>query len=187
MTDKKQKVSTNHKGYVNKSFDNDLLYSTNLLEMKVTLLMTQIGTGNMTKNNLQKTIKHFIEGKCVEEGYVQPGSVSINTYSSGSLKGERVEFHVIFSCNTYNPVEGSWINNCKVKSVTKAGIHANVFDSKHNIPANVFIIRDHFGTSDYFNKVREDDTVNVKVIGCRFELNDTCVEVLGNLMPSSQK
>ena len=52
-----------------KTINNDVLYATNLLEMKITLLMSEIGT-NKTKVNLQKTISHFIGGKCIEEGYV---------------------------------------------------------------------------------------------------------------------
>lgn len=167
-----------------KTINNDVLYATNLLEMKITLLMSEIGT-NKTKVNLQKTISHFIGGKCIEEGYVQPNSIEVKSYSSGSLKGERVEFHVVFACKTYHPVEGAWIHNCKVKSVTKAGIHANIFDSQGNIPATVFVIRDHFINDPYFGQIKEEDVINVKVIGSRFELNDPCVEVLGNLMPAS--
>ena len=172
---------------VAKQVHNDVLYSTNILEMKVALLMSQIGT-NATKSNLQKTIAHFIGGKCIEEGYVQPNSIQIKTYSSGSFKGDRVEFHVVFSCKTYHPVEGAWIHQCKVKSVTKAGIHANVYDTQNNVPATVFVIRDHFATNHYFNQIKEDDAIDVKVIGSRFELNDPCVEILGNLMmPASNK
>ena len=169
-----------------KSFSNDILYVQNLLEMKVVLLMTQIGQHN-TKQNLEKTIANFISGKCIEEGYVQPGSIKVKTYSSGTLKNDMIEFHVIFDCKTYSPAEGSWIHQCKVKSVTKAGIHANVYDSQNNIPATVFVIRDHFANDAYFNSIKEDDIIDIKVIGVRFELNDPFVEVLGNLMPKQEE
>uniref|UniRef100_A0A6C0CLF7 Uncharacterized protein n=1 Tax=viral metagenome TaxID=1070528 RepID=A0A6C0CLF7_9ZZZZ len=165
-----------------KTITNDVMYTTNLLEMKVILSMNQIGT-NMTKKNLQNTISHFISGKCIEEGYVQPNTINIKSYSSGIMKKDKIEFHVVFECKTYNPVEGSWIHNCKVQSVTKAGIHANVHDKQSNIPATVFIIRDHFIGNTQFNEVKEQDLIDVKVIGTRFELNDSCIEILGNLMP----
>ena len=168
-----------------KTFSNDILYIQNLLEMKVILLMSQIGQHN-TKSNLEKTISNFISGKCIEEGYVQPGSIKIKSYSSGMLKNEKVEFHVVFECKTYSPAEGSWIHQCKVKSVTKAGIHANVYDSHNNVPATVFVIRDHFANDPYFQKIKEDDLIDIKVIGTRFELNDPFVEVLGNLMPKQE-
>lgn len=169
-----------------KVFTNDILYTTVLLEMKVLLSSNQIGT-QMTKENLRHTIATFTEGKCIEEGYVQPNSIQLKTYSTGALKGDKIEFHVVFECKVYNAVEGSWINKCKVKSVTKAGIHAQVFDSVSNVPATVFIIREHFANNAYFNSIQEGDLVNVKVIGCRFELNDSCVEVLGNLMPKEKE
>ena len=162
--------------------DKDILYIAKMLEMRVTLLPMEIGT-NVTKENLRITLESFIGGKCIEEGYVKPNTIKIQSYSAGVLKKDRIEFHVVFECKTYNPAEGSWIKQCRVSSVTKAGIHADVVDEENNIPATVFIIRDHFGDNKYFNTIQEQDIINVKVIGVRFELNDPFVEILGNLMP----
>ena len=177
-------MATLKKNTEKKQVSNDL-YFTNLLEMKVILNMNQIGT-TVTKTNLKSSIDTFISGKCIEEGYVQPNSIEIKSYSVGNLKSNLIEFHVVFECKTYNPAEGSWISNCKVQSVTKAGIHANTFDRNNNIPATVFVIRDHFSENKYFQDIKEDDLIDIKVIGTRFELNDRCVEVLGDLMPKSK-
>ena len=162
------------------------LYYTNLLEMKVILNMNQIGT-TVTKKNLKSSIESSISGKCIEEGYVQPNSIEIKSYSAGNLKSNLIEFNVVFECKTYNPAEGSWISNCKVQSVTKAGIHANTFDRNNNIPATIFVIRDHFSENKYFQEIKEDDLIDIKVIGTRFELNDSFVEVLGALMPKAKE
>ena len=164
---------------------NNALYMSSMLEMNVLLSPTEIGIYrgiNKTKENLQTTIAYFVEGKCISEGYVQPKSVSIVNYSSGMVKGDKIEFCVVFQCKTCLPVEGMWIYQCKVKSVTKAGIHANVFDEQNNIPATVFVVRDHFMELPYFNTIKENDTIDIRVIGTRFELNDSCIEVLGNLI-----
>lgn len=179
MTERKKQMKQTN-------FSNDVLYTNNMLEMKVILMPSQVGK-NATKNNLRDTIIHFISGKCIEEGYVQPQTIEIVSYSSGILKGDKIEFHVVFQCQTYNPAEGAWIHNCKVKSVTKAGIHADVYDNKNNIPTTVFIIRDHFMSNTYFNSIKEDDLIDIKVIGSRFELNDPHVEILGNLMPKQKE
>ena len=168
-----------------KTFSNDTLYITNMLEMKVTLLPNQIG-GRMTKDNLKTILEKFIGGKCISEGFVKPNTIEIISHSIGTLKFDKIEFTVVFQCKTYSPAEGSWIHQCHVKSVTKAGIHANVIDSENNIPATVFVIRDHFGTNKYFNSIAEDDKIDIKVIGTRFELNDPCIEVLGDLMPKEK-
>lgn len=175
-------MSSSKRDNENKQSSDDILYTTNLLEMKVILKINEIGT-NITKKNLQSSIENFIGGKCIEEGYVKPGSVEIKSHSTGNLKSEFIEFHVVFECKMYNPAEGSWIHNCKIQSVTKAGIHANIYDKDNDIPATVFVIREHFTNNSYFNEAKENDLIDIKVIGTRFELNDNCVEILGNLMP----
>ena len=171
---------------VPKTHDNYALYSTVLLEMNVLLLPNELGS-TQTKENLKKTIAHFCEGKCNTEGYIKPKSVVVKRHSSGIIKGDKIEFNVVFECKVCNPVEGMWINDCKVKSVTKAGVHANAYDNDNNVPVTVFVIRDHFAAKPEFNDIKEDDTINVKVIGSRFELNDTCIEVIGELMPPTKK
>lgn len=165
---------------------NESLYTVILLEINVLLLPTQIGS-TKTKENLKSTITYFVEGKCINEGFVKPNSVNIKTYSSGAVKGEQIEFCVVFECKVCNPIEGTWINDCIVKSVTKAGIHANAFDDNNNIPVTIFVIRDHFIDNDYFKEIKENDSINIKVIGSRFELNDKHVEVIGNLMPKKRE
>ena len=159
----------------------DSLFMKNMLEMKVVLYPMEIGL-NQTKINLQKKVAHHIEGKCIAEGYVKPESIAIQTYSSGAIKGDKIEFHVVFHCLVCNPVEGSIIPNCSVRSVTKAGIHANVYDNNNNIPVTMFVVRDHFLENRLFNGVKENSIITVKVIGSRFELNDECVEVLGSII-----
>ena len=159
------------------------LYIRNLLEMNVILFPNEIGQ-NKTRQNLQDSISQKIGGKCIEEGYVQPGSVDVKQYSSGLVKGDTVEFNVVFQCYTSNPVEGTNIE-CTIKSITKAGIHAEAFDSKGHMPVAVFVARDQFVETPLFQKYTDEtigQTITTKVIGTRFELNDECVEVLGELV-----
>jgi DNA-directed RNA polymerase subunit E'/Rpb7 len=159
------------------------LYIKNLLEIKIALLPMEIGE-NQTKTNLQHIIKSKLEGKCIREGYVKPGTINVRNYSSGLVKGERIEFTVIFECYTCSPAEGTVLSECVIKSVTKAGIHCNVLDEMNNVPVTVFIARDHSISDVAFQKITENELgkkVDVKVIGTRFELNDECVEVLGVL------
>lgn len=161
------------------------LYIESLLEMNVALYPRQIGQ-NKTRDNLRKSIADKIEGKCIREGYVQPKSVVIQTHSCGLIKSDFVEFTVVFKCYVSNPVEGTHIQ-CKIKSITKAGIHAQAFDMAGNSPVTVFVARDHFVEVPNFQKCNEDDNIRVKVIGTRFELNDECVEVLGELLYNQPK
>ena len=185
-----QKMNTQKEKKITKNVANagktNPLYMKNLLEMKVTLLPMEIGE-NQTKTNLLNIIQKTIENKCIREGYVRPKSTNIRNYSSGLVKGEYIEFTVVFECYTCNPVEGTVLSDCVIKSVTKAGIHCNVMDEFNNIPVTVFVARDHQVADTTFQKLTDNDigqSINVKVIGNRFELNDDCVEVLGILHKS---
>jgi len=156
-------------------------YSQSVLDMNVLLSPTEIGGNGKTKLNLQKRVAGYIEGKCISEGYVRPNSVLVVEYSTGMVKSEKIEFTVIFSCDTCYPSEGLVLTNCKVRSVTKAGVHANVVDKHKNVPMTVFVIRDHYIEDPRFQAITEDQLINVKVIGSRFELNDPYVEVIASL------
>jgi hypothetical protein len=70
---------------------------------------------------------------------------------------------------------------CKSKTITKAGIHAEVVDETGAVPVTVFIARDHNYNDIDFNNVKENETILVRVIGTRFELNDSYVCVIAKL------
>jgi len=166
-----------------KKNNDHVLYARALLEMKVVLLPNQIGENKTAKNLVQK-IAAKIEGKCIQEGYVQPKSVKIQRFSAGLVKTEYIEFAVVFECKTCYPAEGAILHNCVCTSVTKGGIHADIFDSAGNIPATVYIHRDHFAEKRAFQMVEKGAVFDMRVIGVRFELNDPCVEIIGEIWVS---
>ena len=154
-------------------------YIKSLLNMKVFLKITEIGRN--IKENLERIISSKIEGKCVVEGFIRPDSVNVIQYSSGKVNGEFVEYHTIYECMVCHPVEGMELE-CICKTVTKAGIHAEVMDQVGNIPVTMFIARDHHMTNHLFNLVKENSRLLVRVIGVRFELNDPYVCAIGKLL-----
>jgi len=166
-----------------KKNNDHVLYSRSMLEMKVILLPNQIGE-NKTANNLIQKIASKIEGKCIQEGYVQPKSVKIIRFSAGLVKTEYIEFAVVFECKTCYPAEAAILYNCVCTSVTKGGIHADIFDSRGNIPATVYIHRDHFAEKRAFQMIEKGAVFDMRVIGVRFELNDPCVEIIGEIWVS---
>jgi len=86
------------------------------------------------------------------------------TYSSGVVNADYIEFQVIFDCMICNPVEGMLVE-CKTKTITKAGIHAVHTDKDGISPLTLFIARDHHNTNAYFNSIKEDTNITVKIIG----------------------
>ena len=71
---------------------------------------------------------------------------------------------------------------CVSKTITKAGIHAQVVDVNDVVPVTIFIARDHHNTDRYFNTIKENMDVIIKVIGVRYELNDPHICVIGQLI-----
>lgn len=155
------------------------IYSRCLLTRKINLPINVIG------KNLNEVIEEYIhnnfEGKCVAEGYVKPESCKIIRYSSGIIeRGNNVVFEVVFECDVCFPVEGMLIS-CTVKNVVKAGIRA---ESSTDVPTPVvvFVARDHHYEFQQFNEIQVGDTINIRVIGQRFELNDKYVSIIGELV-----
>lgn len=159
------------------------VYITEMLERKVTLNITEVGKN--IKQNLERKISKQTEGKCISSGFIRPGSVRILSYSSGSVAGDLVHFQTIFECMVCHPVEGMIIE-CDVKTVTKAGIHAEVIDDAGFIPLTIFVARDHHISDTQFAKIKENAKITVNVIGVRFELNDPYISVIAKLKRSNE-
>lgn len=155
------------------------VYIMSMLSKKVVLKITEIGKN--IKQNLEKKIKYGIEGKCIAEGFIRPKTVEIVSYSCGLVKDDHIEFQVIYRCLVCNPIKDVEVE-CKVKNITKAGIHAEVRDDDNNVPITIFVARDHNYANRLFENVEVDTIVRVKIIGVRFELNDPSITAIAQLL-----
>jgi DNA-directed RNA polymerase subunit E'/Rpb7 len=155
------------------------VYTKSMLTMKAVLHIQEVGKN--IKDNLEKKISKNIEGKCIKEGYIQPKSTRVISYSGGMVMTDKIEFQVVIECMVTYPMEGMRIE-CITKTITKAGIHAEVVDRNGNIPIIVFIARDHHFNDAMFSQINENVKIDVRVIGVRFELNDPYICVIGQLV-----
>jgi DNA-directed RNA polymerase subunit E'/Rpb7 len=155
------------------------VYTRSILSMKVGLDITEIGQN--IKQNLERKVSKMTEGKCIEQGFIRPKSVEILQYSSGLVGNDNVIFQSDFECMVCYPVEGMLIE-CVSKSITKAGIHAEVVDGSGVIPVVVFVARDHHLKDKDFQEVKEGMKILIEVIGVRFELNDPYICVIGKFV-----
>ena len=154
-----------------------------LLSRKLQVSFNKLGKN--IKEILEKLIKKEIEGKCTIEGFVKSNSTKLLTYSSGVIFENKVEFDVVFECLVCCPVEGMLIK-CNVKNKTQAGIRALIDEDKS--PVVVYLSRDHHYNNKYFNTVKENDEITIRVIGQRYELNDEQVSVIGEIIePKADK
>ena len=155
------------------------IYSKGVITENCILSIKEVGKN--LKEIIELKMKNKLEGKCGRDGYCKTNSVQIITYSSGKLRdGSYVEFEVVIEALFAFPVEGMLIN-AVANNVTKAGIKASVKNADPS-PIIIFISRDHFHTNDYFQSIKENDDITVRVIGQRFELNDPFISVIGELV-----
>ena len=159
------------------------VYSLSQITKKIALPITAMGRN--LQQTIEETIASMVEGKCTVEGFVKPHSVRVITYSSGIIKGTDVIFDVVFECDVCFPVAGM-LFNCVAKNITKAGIRAESVDEIPS-PFVLFIARDHYYDSDYFNSIEEGEKFAAKVIAQRFELNDKYVSIIAELVTPKRK
>ena len=148
------------------------------------IVLPVVAVGKNLLQTLENTITKMVGGKCIVEGYVKPGSIRVITFSSGIVKGENIVFNVVFNCEVCFPVAGMNLN-CIAKNITKAGIRAESADEQPS-PFVLFVARDHYYASEYFNSIEENENFIATVIAQRFELNDKYVSVIASLAPPKE-
>jgi DNA-directed RNA polymerase subunit E'/Rpb7 len=155
------------------------IYSRCLITRNINLPMTTVNKN--IREIIETQISYLFEGKCINEGFVKPGSTKIITYSSGIIeRGTTILFEVLFECLVCFPVEGTLVS-CLAKNITKAGIRAESADESPS-PIVVFIARDHHFSNSYFGSIQEGDKFTVRIIGQRFELNDKYISVIAEII-----
>ena len=159
------------------------VYSAAIIARKVTLAFSEVG--NDIETGLAERLAEDIEGRCIVEGFVRPGTVAIQAFSAGVLDGARVSYQVQAKCDVCCPTEGMKVE-CVVKNVTKAGIRADSADESPS-PIVCFIARDHHSSVTNFNKINEGDIFQIRFLGQRFELNDKQISIIGELMNEKEK
>lgn len=153
-------------------------YVNSILSRRIGITIKEIGAN--IRDVLARKIAHEVENRCIEEGFIRPGSVVLLTHSAGLLAADNIYFTCAYSVDVCLPLEGTRIQ-CIVKTLTKAGIHAHVVDEGGVAPVTVFVAKEYHHTDLHFGSIREGDTISVTVVGCRFEINDTCVCVIATL------
>ena len=172
-----KKMSTNRNNIKKKKLKIQNIYTESILSRPIIIDINDIDDN--IKKTLETKLVKMIEGKCTCEGFVKPDSCKIISYSSGLVKnGNKIKFEVLFKCKICLPIEGMLID-CVAKNITKAGIKAEI--DEDITPIIVFIARDHHYSNENFSSVNENDKITVRVIGQKFELNDTYISVIASL------
>jgi hypothetical protein len=171
--------------------DEGSLYKKKIINYDILLPFILINMHASSRSNilalLHTTLISCIEGRCISNGFIKPDSVKIINFTCGKIVQKNVQFNLEVECLVCNPVENSIID-CVAKNITQAGIRA-VSSDEHS-PIVVYITRDYHTQSpnSYFNSIKEGDTIKVKIIGKRFEMNDKFIQIIGEIVtPKKEK
>ena len=173
------KIQNKKSSFKKTTLDNSHVYSRSLLTQKIVLKYDEVNSELF--DILETKIKKLNEGKCIKEGYVKNNSVKLLTYSSGELFDNKILFECVFECLITNPVE-STIIYCITKSITKVGVRAELIVDDEHSPYVVFIARDHHYNNEAFSQIKENDIIQVRILGQRYELNDKFISIIAELI-----
>jgi len=173
------KIQNKKSSFKKTTLDNSHVYSRSLLTQKIVLKYDEVNSELF--DILETKIKKLNEGKCIKEGYVKNNSVKLLTYSSGELFDNKILFECVFECLITNPVESTMIY-CITKSITKVGVRAELIVDDEHSPYVVFIARDHHYNNEAFSQIKENDIIQVRILGQRYELNDKFISIIAELI-----
>jgi DNA-directed RNA polymerase subunit E'/Rpb7 len=173
------KIQNKKSSFKKTTLDNSHVYIRSLLTQKIVLKYDEVNSELF--DILEIKIKKLNEGKCIKEGYVKNNSVKLLTYSSGELFDNKILFECVFECLITNPVE-STIVYCITKSITKVGVRAELIVDDEHSPYVVFIARDHHYNNEVFSQIKENDIIQVRILGQRYELNDKFISIIAELI-----
>jgi len=154
----------------------DGLFHKQLINERILVSYNHIGKD--MESYFQSYVETYIEGKCRNEGFIKNNSSKVIEYSAGLLYSSKVEFLVVFEVYACMPYEDMELT-CIVKNINKIGIRCII--QEENNPMNIFINNEHNSTMD-LDSYHESQEIKVKVLGHRFELNDTFISIIAEII-----
>ena len=142
------------------------------------ILVSYNNIGKDMESYFQSYVETYIEGKCRNEGFIKNNSSKVIEYSAGLLYSSKVEFLVVFEVYACMPYEDMELT-CIVKNINKIGIRCII--QEENNPMNIFINNEHNSNMD-IDSYHESQEIKVKVLGHRFELNDTFISIIAEII-----
>jgi hypothetical protein len=160
------------------------LFRKQQIKRKLMVSFSKIKQGVDVKQFLTNELAKQTEGYCSIEGYICPKSISILSYSCGTLTGANIIFDIVAECFICFPNEHTTIK-CVARTITHAGIRAGATQLIPGSlsPIEVFLSRDmNTKNSELFSRIEENDILTVEIIGRRFVLHDTHVTIIAMLI-----
>ena len=167
----------------------NLIHQKGLYQKHLVQRIIQIPFIKMTNNVEQIFIDYANENimnQCEKEGYISDHSCKVISYSGGKITSSDIYYNVVFEFMICYPFEGMTFD-CKVQSITKIGIKAVLSNDDIKNPFTIFASYLHNPSifqntntmsNDENTKYKINDIIKVRVLGHRFEINDSTIHVL---------
>jgi DNA-directed RNA polymerase subunit E'/Rpb7 len=131
---------------------------------------------------IEKIVKNNVEGRCIREGYVVPGTTIILERSMGNLNNNQFNGNIIYDVKI-----GVKICNIPVNSVVKAPIiKMNKLGLLAELgPLMIIVPKEIHTNKDVFKDIKIGDEIELLIIGKTFELNSKKISVYARLSTST--
>lgn len=131
---------------------------------------------------IEKIVKNNVEGRCIREGYVVPGTTIVLERSMGNLNNNQFNGNIIYDVKI-----GVKICNIPVNSVVKAPIiKMNKLGLLAELgPLMIIVPKEIHSNKDAFKDIKIGDEIELLIIGKTFELNSKKISVYARLSTGS--
>lgn len=168
---------------ISHAYPDNSLYNSTCIRRKLCIPFSDIPNFKCMEDHLKHVVSTEIDGRCIAEGFVKPGSCNLRSHSIGTFAAGNIRFDLEIECMLCCPKEGA-IMSCIAKTVTQAGIRAHACTTPS--PVVIYISREmHDATTRIIannvsmDSIKPGDMIQVRVVGRRFELNDKQVSIIG--------
>lgn len=167
-------------------FKNELVEKVNILPSELKSTSGQIN--EYIDNIILTKLKDKLGDKCLKYGLIKRESIvqlsrSVPYFNNGRFNSS-MSVKVRFSADICNPSENQIIE-CKVSSQNKMGILAYVGNSFSESPLVILLARQHHLENDNYKNIKNNDTIKVKIIGKKFDINDKQISIIAKLDDSN--
>ena len=182
ISDKNERTEKNEKTEKSSNKVNEDLYKTIVLSEYIYLKPTDLNF--KIDDIILNKLKRKIEGKCLKVGYIMPNTIEIQTRSLGMINNASFDgmttYKITFTCNVCNPVINQIIQ-CKVGNIDKSQVICYIGEPEAS-PVEVYLFKHHHVGNPEFIALKNNDIINVKIGGSKWEYNDTCINSIAQFV-----
>ena len=171
---------------------NDNNFTTTILSDKVKIAPHMLNSN--IDSLILKVLKFKLEGKCSKHGYVKTNSIQICEKNLGHIELATLHGYVVymvkFNASVCNPTIGSVVT-CNVKHLNNFAIlcASGIYQNGEYVNILDIIIPKHsisIQSSMDLSKIKIGTTVQVEIVGKKYELNNKSIMVVGKIISMNE-